>query len=575
MNRINWEVPLVMLLAIALALAVFGLRIADPHNISWMHDDTVTGQFAWEMYRSDPEHYFPITTNRYSWPLTMPMAMFDNMPAVAMLMKLLVPAAVSPFQFVGPLFLIGIALQVLFGWLALREATRTKTGVYYRAALALGALFIATTPALLVRFHISHMVLTQQWLLLAALWLYVRSVRVGPGCTFRDYTLLLFVAASFNAYIMVMVLMFYCGFLLKLAVERDLTWKRAALMPVPFAAGAAAMLVWGFIDFSGGKLLAGDGYQVFSANLYTLFDPRSDWFGSALLPDMPIATGGQYEGFGYLGLGGLLLVAGGVTFTRRRGDNGEGLFPPLALVIFGAFMLALSTRFTFGPYSVFLPLPGALENVLAIFRSSGRFIWVVIYTLLFVAVAGLIRGLPERRAALLITLAALVQVADLTAPLMTMHDRAAKIQKPHRFEDSAYANLGRAHDRLIVLRPWQCQRWETGEWEYPLNHFQKFSWAAMDNKLPINSFYAGRTQEKQMIFHCETLPKGVLHKPAEPRTAYLISPKSFQRVGAHISASHFCDYAEDMFICRGDEGKAGLSARARTATAIPPKKAPL
>ena len=114
----------------------------------------------------------------------------------------------------------------------------------------------------------------------------------------------------------------------------------------------------------------------------------------SLLPDMPAATGGQFEGFGYLGLGGLLLVLGGVIYTRRRHDNGEGLFPPLALVIFGAFMLALSTRLTFGPYSVFLPVPKALVGVLEIFRSSGRFIWVVIYALLVVAISGLIRGLP-------------------------------------------------------------------------------------------------------------------------------------------------------------------------------------
>jgi hypothetical protein len=567
MNRLKWEVPLVMALAVALALAVYGLRIANPHDISWMHDDTVTGQFGWEMYRGDPDNYFPVATNRYSWPLAMPLAMFDTMPAMALVVKLLVPASQTPFQYVGPLFLIGIALQALFGWLSLREATREKSGAYYRAALVIGALFIATTPALLVRFQIAHMVLTQQWLLLAALWLFVRSVRVGPARTFCDFTLLIFAAATFNTYLMVMALMFYCGFLLKLAMDRALSWKLAALAPLPFVAGVAAMLVWGFIDFSGGKLLSGEGYQVFSANLYTLFDPKSEWFGPALLPDMPAATGGQYEGFGYLGLGGLLLVLGGVIFTRMRRDGGEGLFSPLALVIIGAFVLALSTRLTFGPYSVFLPVPDVLVSVLEIFRSSGRFIWVVIYALLFVAIAGLIRGLPERRAAALLGVAALIQVADLTVPLMALHDRAARTQKPYRFEDAAYASLGRAHDRLLVLRPWQCQKWETGKWEYPLNHFQKFSWLAIENGLPINSFYAGRTQQAQMTFHCSTLPAQVLQKPADPRTAYLISASSFAQFGAHISASHFCDFAEDMFICRADMGKSGLSARASAVAA--------
>lgn len=569
MIKVKWELVLVMGLAVALALAVFGLRIGNPHDVGWIHDDTVTGQFAWEMYRQDPDHYYPVATNRYSYPLSMPIAMFDNLPAAALLVKLLVPTSGAPLQYFGPLFLIGIALQALFGWLALREVTREKSGAAYRASLALGTLFIATMPTLLVRFQITHMVQTQQWLLLAALWLYVRSVRVGPLRTWRDFTLLVFLAATFNAYIMVMTLMFYCGFLLKLAMDRALTWRLAALVPVPFVAGALAMLIWGFIDPSGGKLLSGEGYQVFSANLYTLFDPKSDWFGPSLLPDMPAATGGQYEGFGYLGLGGLLLVLGGVIFTRRRRDNGEGLFPALALVIFGAFMLALSTRVTVGPYSVYLPVPKVLTGVLEIFRSSGRFIWVVIYGLLVVAIGGLIRGLPERRAAMLLGLAALVQVADLTRPYMALHERAMKTQQRHRFTDPVYANLGRAHAGLVVLRPWQCQKWDTGNWEFPLQHFQKFSWLAMESGLPINSFYGARTPETQMTFHCTTLPAQVLQKPADPRTAYLVSPQSFRLYGAHIAATHFCDYADHMFVCRGDAGKTGLSDRARVAAASP------
>jgi len=569
MSKLKWELVLVMGLAVALALAVAGTRVANPYDIGWMHDDTVTGQFAWEMYRRDPDHYFPVATNLYSWPQTMPMAMFDNMPAVALLVKLLVPTGNGPFQYMGPLFPIGIALQALFGWLALREVTPGKSGAAYRASLALSALFIATMPTLLVRFHITHIVLTQHWLLLAALWLYLRSPRVGQWRTLRNFTLLVFLASSINIYLMVMTLMIYCGFLLKLAMDRALGWRLAALAPLPFVAGALAMVIWGFIDFSGGRLLSGEGYQVFSANLFTFIDPKSEWFGPALLPDMPAATAGQYEGFGYLGLGGLLLVLGGVIFTRMRRDSGEGLFPPLALVIAGAFFLALSTRITVGPYSIFLPVPDALESLLAIFRSSGRFIWVVTYALLVIAISGLIRGLPERRAAMLLGIAALVQVVDLARPFIAMHERELGRQKLHRFEDPAYADLGRAHSAIIVLRPWQCQKWDTGHWEYPLQHFQKFSWLAVESGLPTNTFYAGRTPEAQMKLHCETLPAQVLQKPADRRTVYLVSPESFRRYGTHIAATHLCDYADDLFVCRGDRGAAGLSDRARIAAASP------
>ena len=575
MIRAKWDMLLVMALGLGLAFAVFGWRVANPFDVSWIDGDTVTGQFAWELYRGDRAHWFPITSNRYSWPLSMPMAMFDNMPLIALAVKALAPPSLGPVQYFGPVFLIGMALQALFAWALLREVTRGREGGAYRAALVLGALFLATSPTLLVRFQLSHMALTQHWLLLAALWLMARSARVGTGRTLRDFTLLAFVAAAINVYLMVMCMMVFAGLVLMLAMRRAITRRQLLLLPIPLLAALLAMALSGFIGFGGGKLFSGEGYQVFSANLYTLFNPMPDQFGSMFLPGLPVATGGQYEGFAYLGLGALLLTLGGLVFARIKGDGGDGLFEPLAVVIVGAFLLALSTRITFGPYSVYLPVPEAVNDLLGVFRSSGRFIWVVIYGLMFVAIAGLIRNLSAQRAAMLLGLAALIQIADLAAPFATMHTRFARITQPQRFSDPAYAGLGRAHDTMLVLPAWQCQVWEPGKFDYPWTHFMKFSWAAMDNHLAINSFYGGRTPEAQMKFHCSTLPAQVLAQPARRGTVYLLSRRSFAVFGAHISASHFCDFAEDMYVCRGDMGKAGLSARASAEVAANlPKTAP-
>ena len=573
--RAKWEVLLVMAIAVCLVLCVFGWRIANPFNVSWLDGDIVTGQFGWELYRADRQHWFPIATDRYSWPLAMPLAMFDNMPLIALAVKVVTPASAGPVQYFGPVFLIGIALQALFAWLLLREATRQRSGAAYRLALALGTLFLATSPTLLVRFQLSHMALTQHWLLLAALWLMARSTRVGARRTLCDFALLQFVAAAINIYLMAMTTMVLVGLVLKLALDRALSRRDLLLLPLPLAAALLAMALSGFIGFGGGKLLSGEGYQVFSANFYTLFNPMPGQFGSAFLPGLPVATGGQYEGFAYLGLGALLLTLGGLVFTRIRADDGDGLFQPLMVVVVGAFVLALSTRLTFGPYSVFLPVPAQVEALLGIFRSSGRFIWVVVYALMFVAIAGLIRNLPERRAATLLGLAALIQIADLAAPFAAMHRRFAQITQPNRFTDLAYADLGLAHDTVLVLPAWQCQVWEPGKFEYPWTYFMKFSWLAMDNNLRINSFYGGRTPEAQVKFHCTKMPELVLARSAAPHTAYLLSRRSFRQFGAHIAASHFCDFAEDLYVCRGDRGRSGLSERAQAEVAAnQPQTAP-
>ena len=59
---------------VAAGLARFG-RIDSAVAFS---GDIVTGQFGWELYRADRQHWFPIATNRYSWPLSMPLAMFSS-----------------------------------------------------------------------------------------------------------------------------------------------------------------------------------------------------------------------------------------------------------------------------------------------------------------------------------------------------------------------------------------------------------------------------------------------------------------------------------------------------------------
>jgi hypothetical protein len=556
-----------MALSVGLALAIFGLRIANPYDVSWISKDIVTTQFGWEVYRADPAHLFPIITDGYSWPMTMPLAMFDSLPLLGMAVKMLTPAGPCPLQYLGPAFVVGVALQALFAFLLLREATGRRSGRDYLIAIFIGTMFFTAAPILLTRVYFTHMSLSQQWPLIASLWLYACSNRMSLSRTLRDFAILEFVAGSVNPYIMVMTLMIYCGLILKLLVDRKIRLRNCLLLIIPLVTGGLALLISGFVDPTAGKLLPGPGYGHFSANLYSPFNPMSEYFGPSLLPDLLTSTSGQYEGFGYLGLGALLLVGGSLIFARFRGENGDGLFPPLLVVSFIAFLLALSTHFSFGRYSFDVALPNWLFTVLAVFRSSGRFIWVFEYCLIFIAIVALIRLLKPRHAAMVLGLAALVQTVDLARPMAVMSDRFARIQGSEKFTDPAYQGLGQAHDKLMVLPPWQCQLWNEPRHDYAYSTYENISNLVMDNHLRTNSFYAGRTPVAQANYHCVTFPQTIDKQPAEPRTAYLLSPWMFRLHGAHIAATHWCDFADKLFICRADRGQAGLSPRAVQAAA--------
>ncbi len=211
-------------LALAVALAVFGLRIADPRDASWISGDAVTALFGWRQYLADPAHLFPVVSDRASWPLPMPVAVFDAIPIAALIAKALAPLLPAQFHYFGLAFLTGVFLQALFAWALLREATRGREGEgwAYQAALLIGALFFATAPILLTRFYVTQMALAIQWPLIAALWLYVRSARVGFWRSIRDFSALGFVGAAINPYTMAMVLLIYAAFVLKAILERSL-----------------------------------------------------------------------------------------------------------------------------------------------------------------------------------------------------------------------------------------------------------------------------------------------------------------------------------------------------------------
>jgi hypothetical protein len=579
MKLLSLAVPVAAATSVGLALAIFGLRIADPHDVSWMTLDTVTAQFGWEQYRRDSAHFFPIISDRYSWPLTMPLAMFDPIPLISLLVKLVVPIGPSQIQYFGPVFLIGIVLQAGFAWLLLHEATRARlegqSGAAYGISLFLGTLFFTTAPILLVRFYLNHMSLTQQWPLIASLWLYARSNRVKLRQTLRDYSILEFFTASINPYVMVMTLMIFSAFILKSLMDKSIGWRNILYCLIPVMIGVIALVTSGFMNPFGTSLIDGVGYGSFSANLNSPFNPMAQQLGSAFLPELKTAAFGQYEGYGYLGLGAILLLGCSLFYARFKGDNGEGRFPPLLVIVFIAYLLALSAHFSFGRYSFDVDLPAKVLDILIIFRSSGRFIWVVEYSLLFIGIASLIRLAKPQHAAVILSLAAIVQVADLAGPLVIMHQRFARISGADRFRDPVFRGLGGWHNTLVVLPAQQCQPGFSQPHDYSHEIFMKFSTLALDNHLRTNTFYAGRTPLNQAQYHCTDFPAAFEHSPAQSHTAYLLSKRSFQHLGAHISGSHYCDFAEDMFICRGDRGKSGLSERAQAAsTANLPQTAP-
>jgi hypothetical protein len=434
--------------AYAIALAL-GLYLAgttfSPHLLFrgavpdvLLYGDTgkdVVGQRA---YFADGWHWPLLRTTLLNWPAGVSIAMTDSIPLIALPLKLIAALLPKDFSAVYKWLALAYVLQPVAAVFALRSAGERRLV----PAIAI-AVFSISIPTFFYRH--GHIALSSHFLLLLAIGVYFRLVRGLPGA--RSLTLILLPASLLiHPYMALMVFALLLAAPLTLALRRD---RRTA------AAGAS--VAWGFsiaalcyvvLDYQG--IPPDGGFGLASMNAISPVFPTF----SSLVPGLPMidATGGQYEGYQYLGLGLIALLLSCVlaaclsTRTAFLRDHWG-----LVLCCTALTLLALSNRVYVGAHKV-LDL-GEVPAFMHQIRASGRLFWVVAYVMLVGSVVVIGRLLPRAAAACILTALAALQFADTRGMRQgvrgLMHGGAAQplVLDPVRVE----ALL--AHHRRMVLYP--------------------------------------------------------------------------------------------------------------------------
>ncbi len=459
----------VAVLALAFALWLYGGRVIHPGSHAWLlHGDPAQHFLGSVFFLSEPWHWPPGMITRFGDAPTS-VVFTDSIPLVALAAKALGwPAG---WQYFG---LWMVACHVLAGWFALRLLRRmamlpgggsaSSTSVAHVAA----ALFFVFAPTLLLRVY-GHEALMAQFLVLSALERALAPWRFGP------WLLLVAVAVLVHPYLAVMCAVIGLGAAIAAVWHRQLTWPALVGQGV-IAAVVLYTLAWMAAYFVGAGQVSAAGHGFFSANALTWIDPM-DWAAftrthqravpydgewSRFLPAQSQATGGQYEGFSYLGAGMLLVMGvalvlrvcqglgvGPVDHTATRasdrashdaGHHDTDLAKDLAsqrarhrAVWVSALLLALwawSLRPSIGARVLAdIPSSGALESFLGTFRASGRFIWPLTYLAMAWAFTRVLRapaqGAPRWRrwAVALVILALVMQWVDMRGKLREFRAR--------------------------------------------------------------------------------------------------------------------------------------------------------
>jgi hypothetical protein len=408
--------------------------------------------------------------------------MMDAVPVVALLGKLtdsLIGVVVNPY---GAFLFLCFALPgVMMGLVLIASRVR------YALAAIIGAIFADSMPALLSQW--GHIALEAHFLLVGALALYLLSFRERGWRTLEVvWVLWLVLGYLINMYFFVMVgVVWFC-----MIVQRWL--NGCTTLRHAFLYGSLSVAAVVTVIALGGQFGAGSGLPFFaygdaSMNLLSPIVPQYSglvpWMGGII-----DATGAQYEGYNYLGLGlllsSLLLLPREASWLRRNARRHAALLVALACLT----AYAISHRVYAGQWLLFeLPMSHILNRVLGVFRGSGRFFWLVSYAQIAVLLV-----LAFRRAHLLIVLglacAALLQVLDLEPLREQVVTSIAAGPVPEPLDSVEVARLVSGAARVEVIPSIQCTDGGTEDERMIAN--MELMLATARANVPTNTVYLAR-----------------------------------------------------------------------------------
>ncbi|TFH86508.1 hypothetical protein EQG41_11140 [Billgrantia azerbaijanica] len=413
----------------------------------WQHGDPGSHVSALQLYLHDQWHFPVFYTHRLNYPEGVNIAFADVIPLAALLSKLFANSLPSDFHYFGFWVVFSYALQAAAACLLLAAC-----GVRRWAWLLLGVGLFLLAPAMLFRVH-AHIALTTHGVILLGLVLYVAMTkqRITQTQSLCWAALLFVVSLLIHPYLLAMVVPLYIAGLWDrqrqapvsgrvLVLQRTALFATLSVLPVLGVMGAGGYFDSGVAGLSGGggfgfnsmnliaPLIGGEFFQ--PARLTTGTDPGQ-------LPMPYDATGGQFEGYNYLGLGVLAATLPLMLIHRRRLEALWRAHLGLVLILLGLLIYALSFKGYLGDiklWSTKVPFP--LSELTDQFRASGRFFWPVGYVWILLVVLGLLH-LRWRTSLVTSALVAILVVQWFdTRPLRDSTLGTLGLVPPHRIDDT-------------------------------------------------------------------------------------------------------------------------------------------
>lgn len=444
----NREMIICALLGAAVFVFIYGVHVLNPCYTDWLltsEDGDLTQHYlGWKFYRHAPWRFPFGMIDTMAYPNETSVIFTDSIPLFAFLFKIFRFLLPVRFQYFG---WFGILCFMLQGGIGAKLVQRYVDSFW---GVIAGGMFFVLSPVFIDRMYWMTSLAAHFLCLLGLMFVvYYEPVYKNTKKAVIGWGILGMLCGSIHLYFLPMCGVILLGFVLLDAVKGEKRWK--ALLPLGSYLAAAAATVFLFGGFASGMKAGNDGLGYYSFNLNGFWNPQG-W--SKYWKDMP-CTDSQYEGFGYLGLGLLVLCLWAFLLwmgewlegKRQDGRAGESAVRNLqesderdsektgnwmkkhiqgiVWVLTGILTLLISASHVvmYGEKVLYeFPLPKMLYQIWSVFRASGRLIWPLVYLFVLGAVCAGRKRIGRRTADLMLLVCLALQFADIGGMLASKNE---------------------------------------------------------------------------------------------------------------------------------------------------------
>jgi hypothetical protein len=259
------------------------------------------------------------------------------------------------------------------------------------------------------------------------------------------------------------------------------------------------------------------GFGTYRTSLTSLFDPKvnNTFSFSKFLPDLGNLPGSE-EGFAFLGITviALLLISIPTVFRGNHpllSKNNIGLI----LVTIGMGLFSLSNRISVLQRELFTyPIPNQIEKFIGPFRSSGRFVWPLIYLLILLGLISLMTLMKNRKnlGSLVFVVLLSIQIIESVGVSNNVRQRFTEGKFTPQLVSPRWDELAQNYDHLIAIPPLN-------------NDPGWFELALLADKwsLSTNTTYLARVDQKSFDAALSIAQNDLENFRFDPKTLYVLT----------------------------------------------------